>query len=406
MSEREEVKQFAFDFEQPEKGRQPPAEEKMVEVVRLEKAFSWQQSYNRYPHYLAQANFRRTYTYEEVFTIVFHESAERVKHSKDVPSWLRNIFGLKVEPDAGEVTIAGIGLLEQVSDGRYALTDEAIEIGRTFAQDRAGKRWMKVFASVLAHNDVRTRCVLLYMGRHGCYLSFLTEPTAHNFFGDRVRYPAVLVSPTGEHHAILGEGREQGHPYSFTPTLQSVAYDTLGPFLRAKLKAQGLTVSRAMRFSGGKAGTRVHKEPSSNGLETYLKQTLSIFKDLGVIVYLPGRQAWGINYEQAQAIFPADIVADLFTALRDDPFLEYLQEVYEKLADAEGLASVRQMRDWVCDLLGVPVGERVSYFNDRVAHYMSPEQGKLGITQEFHAQASPEDCLFYDLNKEYVAFMF
>ena len=64
------------------------------------------------------------------------------------------------------------------------------------------------------------------------------------------------------------------------------------------------------------------------------------------------------------------------------------------------------MRDWVCDLLNVPIGERVSYFNGRVAYYMSPEQGKLGITQEFHAQASPEDCLFCDLNKEYVAFMF
>jgi hypothetical protein len=168
----------------------------------------------------------------------------------------------------------------------------------------------------------------------------------------------------------------------------------------------GLQLDPNFLFIGARSKGKAKSEPSSNNLDTYLKQTLSLFKDLGIIVYLENRESWGINFDRACSIFPPDLVADLFTSQHIDPFLEYLKEVYEKLADAEGLANVRQLRDWVCDLIGIPSGERIHYFNERVAYYMSPEHNQLSITKEFHAQAAPEDCLFFDLNKEYVAFVF
>jgi len=402
MSKQREVEQLALDLEQQTRDRQSFAVEKTVEVVRLEKPFSWQQAYTRYPYYLSRADPNRTYTFDEVYTVVFE--ADPPGKKKDRATWVRNTFGLKEDAETGQLIVKGIGLLEEVSDDRYRLGPEAIDLGSAFAEDRHNDEWMRVFANVLARNDIRTRCVLYYLGKQGRSLQFPKTPTRSGFFKNAT--PTWLTPLTGNELSLFEYDQDKSPRYSFTPILQDIAYEAFGPFLRSKLESMGSALARQVQFVGALSRGRTKTEPSSGSLSTYLKQTLSIFKDLGVIVYLPGRQAWGINYERAKTIFPTDIVTDLFTAERDDPFLEYLQEVYEKLADVEGLASVRQMRDWVCDLLNVPIGERVSYFNGRVAYYTSPEQGKLGITREFHAQASPEDCLFYDLNKEYVAFMF
>lgn len=402
MSEQEEVKQLTFDFEQQAGGHQSPVEQEMVEVVRIEKAFSWQQAYTRYPYYLSKANPRRVYTFDEVYTVIFETELPGKK--KDRAIWVRNTFGLKKDTQTGQPIVKGIGLLEEVSDGCYRLSSEAIELGNTFAEDRHDDEWLRVFASVLARNDIRTRCVLYYLGNLGWSLQFPKTPMRNGFFKNAT--PTWLVPLSGNTLSLFENDPTNIPRYSFTSILQDVAYEVLGPFLRAKLEAMGLTLTRKVQLVGARSRGMGGTEPSSDDLNVYLKQTLSIFKDLGVIVYLPGRQAWGVDYERAQAIFSTDIVVDLFTSQHDDPFLRHLQEVYEKLADAEGLANVRQMRDWVCGLLDVSVGERVRHFNERVAYYMSPEQGKLSIVKEFHAQASPEDCLFYDLSKEYVAFMF
>jgi hypothetical protein len=402
VSEHEEIRQLALDLERRTKVSSPHRQGETVEIVRLEKAFSWQQTYNRYPFYLSKANPDRSYTFEEVYTIIFE--TERPGRKKDRATWVRNTFGLERDVATGQPVAKGIGLMEKVGANCYRLSAEAIELGDTFAEDRYDDEWLRVFASILARNDIRSRCVLYYLGKLGWSLQFPTSPTKGGFFKNSV--PTLLISPSGETLSLFDYDRDAEPRYSFTSVLQNVAYEALGPFLHTKLKNMGLSLGPNLHFVGALSKGVTKTEPSSDNLNVYLKQTLSIFKDLGVITYVPGQQAWGIDYARAQAVFSADIVVDLFTSLQGDRFLEALQEVYEKLADAEGLASVRQMRDWVCDLLGISAGERVRYFNDRMAYYMSPEQGKLSIVKEFHAQASPEDCLFYDLNKEYVALLF
>lgn len=394
-----EQEQLAFDFDRPMPVENRPPEE----IIRLEKAFSWQQSYNRYPYYLSKADPHRTYTFEEIYTVVFETHPPGKK--KDRETWVRNTFGLARDEETGQVIVKGIGLFEEVGKDIYRLSRDAIELGNTFANDREkNDEWLRVFASILAKYDIRTRCVLLYMGKFDYKLKFPNSANKNGFF--RRATPTWLVSGSGENLSLFDYDIDKHPRYSFTPILQNIAYDAFGPFLQRKMGEMGLNLDPNFQFVGAMSKGKTKTEPSSDALNTYLKQTLSIFKDLGIIAYLDGREVWGIDFERACAVFSADIIADLFTNQRTDPFLDYLREVYGKLADEEGLANVRQIRDWVCDLVGIPAGDRVRYFNERVAYYMSPEQGKISITKEFHAQAAPEDCLFFDLNKEYVAFVF
>jgi hypothetical protein len=391
-----------FDFDAQPPTPVPGPTGKTADRVLLEKAYSWQQTYNRYPFYLAKAEPNRTYTFDEVYTVVFQTRPPGRK--KDGSPWVRNTFGLELDVAAGQPVARGIGLLKKVVDDGYRLSPEAIELGGTFAENRYNDEWLRVFAAILARNDIRTRCILYYLGRLGCSLQFPKTPAETGFF--EIATPTLLLHPAGPALSLFNHEPSGSPRYSFTPILQNVAYAAFGPFLRANLETLGMSLARQVLFVGALSKGTARTEPSSSELNTYLKQTLSIFKDLRVIVYAPAQQTWCIDYARARATFPAEIIADLFTSDQADPFLEHLRHVYLQLADADGLASVRQMRDWVCDLLGVPAGERIHYFNERVAHYLSPDQGRLSIVKEFHAQASPEDCLFYDLGKEYVAFSF
>lgn len=400
MSESTPEEQLAFDFNHPQ-----PIEHRPPEMmVRLEKAFSWQQSYNRYPYYLSKADPHRTYTFEEVYTVIFESPPPGRK--KDRETWIRNTFGLEKDLETGQPIIKGIGLLEYTGEGQYRLSHEAIELGSTFAKgsENHDDEWAKVFASILARFDIRTRSILYYLGKLNYLLKFPNSPHKNGFF--RSATPTWLVPPTGEPISLFVYDNNKNPTYSFTPVLQNVAYESFGPFIRARLEKMGLKLDPNFTFVGAMSKGKTKSEPSSDALNTYLKQTLSLFKDLGVLVYLENSEGWGVDFDRTCTLFPADLINDLFTSQRVDPFLGYVKEVYEKLADSDGLANVRQLRDWVCDLVGVPTGDRVRYFNERVAYYMGPEQGKISVTKEFHAQAAPEDCLFFDLNKEYVALIF
>jgi hypothetical protein len=400
MSESTSQEQMTFDFDHP----QSIKDLQNVEVVRLEKIFSWQQSYNRYPYYLSKADPHRFYSFEEVYTVVFETRPPGKKRDRE--TWIRNTFSIEIDAGSGQPVIKGIGLFEEVGKGHYRLSQDAIELGNTFAKGRENNdgEWLKVFASILAHYDIRTRCILYYMGKLGYRLKFPNSLLKNGFFSKST--PTWLVPIKGEPLSLFEYNVELSPKYSFTPVLQNVAFETFGPFLRSRFEHKGLRLDPKFVYIGAASKGKTIYEPSSDALNTYLKQTLSLFKDLGIIVYKENHEAWGINFERVCSIFPPDLVADLFTSQQADPFLGHLKEVYEKLADAEGLANVKQLRDWVCDLIGVASGERVHYFNERVAYYMSPEHNQLSIAKEFHAQAAPEDCLFFDLNKEYVAFVF
>jgi hypothetical protein len=67
---------------------------------------------------------------------------------------------------------------------------------------------------------------------------------------------------------------------------------------------------------------------------------------------------------------------------------------------------VTTIRDYVADELDIPPGERIRWFDTQVGYYLRPDVGRLRIGRTFHAQAAPDECLFGDLEMEYVEFIF
>ena len=147
-------------------------------------------------------------------------------------------------------------------------------------------------------------------------------------------------------------------------------------------------------------------EPSSNELRDHMKQALSLFRDIGALVYVEHRQAWTLDAERCAALFEPALVADLFGERSDDRFLAALRSAYAKLCDSDGYVRVTDIRDYVADELDIPPGERVERFNQQIAYYLRPDVGKLRLGRAFHAQATPEECLFGNLDMEYVELLF
>ncbi|HEU5452278.1 MAG TPA: hypothetical protein VFU76_09850, partial [Terriglobales bacterium] len=169
----------------------------------------------------------------------------------------------------------------------------------------------------------------------------------------------------------------------------------------------GVRVPSHVYFEGGRPPMgKANREPSGNDLRDYMKQALSLFRDIGVLVYVPHRQGWTLDRERCAALFEPELVGDLFSGAPEHRFLDALRAAYMKYSDAEGLVHVATIRDAVCDELDIPPGERTDYFNQQVAYYLRPDVSRLGIGRTFHAQAGPEDCLFGNLNQEYVEFRF
>ncbi len=240
MSESPHQEQLTFDFEHP----QPVEEQSPETMVRLEKAFSWQQSYNRYPYYLSKADPHRKYTFEEVYTVVFETLPPGKK--KDRETWVRNTFGLVKDEETNQPIVKGIGLFEEVAKGQYRLSHEAIELGNTFAKERNNNEWLKVFASILARYDIRTRCILYNMGKLDYLLKFPNSPQKNGFF--RSTTPTWLVPSSGKYLSLFEYDAKKNPKYSFTPVLQSIAFETLGPFLRNKLERMGINLDPKFLF--------------------------------------------------------------------------------------------------------------------------------------------------------------
>ena len=400
--------QLELDFEDQSKLKEQSVEDQGPVIVRLKKSFSWQSTYHKYPFYLAEADPDREYTRDEVYTVVFKTPTGPTTKAKY--DWVNAAFGIEVDADEREVVVDGIGLIKKTDNDRYRLTEAAIKLGRSYAQDPGGQGWRFTFAEILAKFDVRTRVVLYHLGILGYGLYFPDDPTS-NGFGKKMSH-AQLVS-RGETVPFLTKIPEDeqmpgGRTKIFNQLLDRYRLEVFGSFLAQKVEAEGLDLSAGIEYQGGKSifrgRKRIYPEPSTNDLHLYLKQSLSLFMDTGVLTYDPARNAWSVDYRRASEIFCPEVTADLFTDPRDELFYEALRNTYAVLADQEGLAHVRLLRDRVCDTLDVPAGQRISYFNRQVARLLS--EGRLSIGQTLGWHGSDTDALFGDRSKEYVKLVF
>ncbi|HEU5368475.1 MAG TPA: hypothetical protein VFU69_08430 [Ktedonobacterales bacterium] len=173
-----------------------------------------------------------------------------------------------------------------------------------------------------------------------------------------------------------------------------------------RIEHAGLQVPEHVHFESNRFSSNPTKEPSVNDLNLYLKQALSLFRDIGALVYVPHKQGWTLDRKRCEEVLDPEVVADLFGSEIESRFLEVLQAAAAKFSNSEGLVRVADIRDYVCDELDIPTGERLDYFNKQVAYYMRPDDSRLAIGRTFHAAAPPSDCLFGDLEQEYVEFLF
>ena len=378
-------------------------------IVRLNKVFSWQQSASRWPYYLSRAEAGRVYTRHQIIRDVFNDAERR--HEEPIgKGWLTSIFGLIADPEAAEVRIEGIGMIDRVAGdlAQYVISDDGLALAHAYSSEPDSEEWKRVFAGILARNDARVRAVLLHLARWGAYLVF-SIPSAQGFFalhsGGALRLPDEQQLP-------LFRYAKNGNPaYSFTPILRRDAYAVLGPFLRAKIACAGVCTPERVEFQGGRAplgkeGGITNPEPSGNDLRLYMKQALSLFRDIGALVYVEHRQGWTLDAERCATLFEPALVADLFGERHTDRFLDALRAACAKLSDSDGYVRVTDIRDYVADELDISPGERVKRFDTQVAYYLRPDVARLRLGRTFHAQATPDECLFGNLEMEYVEFLF
>lgn len=373
-------------------------------VVRLNKVFSWQQSASRWPYYLARAEPGRAYTKSEIIDEIFGDNLSH--HKAPNRGWLQALYGLHIDREHEEVVLDGVGLFEGQNGDRelFRLSEDGLALAHAYSVDRASEEWKRVFAGILARNDVRLRAVLLYLSRWGAYLTFNT-PSAQGFFA--LKSGGALRLADGEARPLFDYTKGGDPAYSFTPILLSEQYAALGPFLRAKIARAGVRVPERVELQGGREPIgRFNVEPSGNDLRLYMKQALPLFRDIGALVYVEHRQGWTLDQERCASLFEPALVANLFGDQLGDRFLEALRPAYSKLKLSDGYVRVSEIRDYVGDELDISPGERVTYFNAQVAYYLRPDVGKLGLGRTYHAQATPEDCLFGNLDMEYVEFIF
>lgn len=378
-------------------------------IVRLNKVFSWQQSASRWPYYLSRAEPARAYAKRQLEAEVFGDAA---RHN-DEPAgkgWLTSVFGLTVDREFSEVRIEGVGLFDRAASGAnlYTISQDGLALAHAYSADRESQEWQRVFAGILARNDVRVRAILLHLSRWGAHLTF-NMPSAQSFFAPKAG--GALHLSDGEEQPLFDYTKGGDPAYSFTAVLRRDQYATLGPFLRAKIECAGLRPPRRIELEGGREPVgrgdhTVNHEPSGNDLRLHVKQALALFRDIGALVYVEHRKGWTLDPERCATLFEPELVADLFGEQSSDRFLEALQSAYAKLSDSDGYVRVTDIRDYVGDALDIPPGERVKRFNTQVAYYLRPEVGKLRLGHTFHAQATPDECLFGNLDMEYVEFLF
>jgi hypothetical protein len=374
-------------------------------VVRLNKVFSWQQSASRWPYYLSRAEPGRAYTKQELIQNVFTD--DQSHHKAPDRGWLQALYSIKVDRKYADVVIDGIGLfeLEPEEGDRYHITDDGLALAHSYSADRNSANWKRVFAGILARNDVRLRCMLLHLSRWDHLLVFRGAPSPDAFFP--AGKEAVLRDADRCEHPLFGYTKGGTPAYTFTPLLQRDPLAALGPFIAQHIERLGVRVPQRVRLEGGReAVNKVNHEPSGNDLRGYMKQALSLFRDIGVLVYVPHRQGWTLDRERCATLFEPELVNDLFGGAPERRFLDALREAYRKYSDQGGLVHIATIRDAVCDELDIAPGDRIDYFNKQVAYYMRPDVAQISIGSTFHAQAMPQDCLFGDLSQEYVEFRF
>lgn len=393
---------------EPEQPEQPELLTPDPLIVRLNKVFSWQQSASRWPYYLSRAKPGRVYTKSEIIDEIFGDDLRH--HKAPNRGWLQALYGLHVDRGHAEVVLDGVGLFESVdgSRERFNISEDGLALAHAYSADRESEEWKRVFAGILARNDVRVRAILLHLSRWGAYLIFNT-PSAQGFFA--LKSGGALRLPDGEEHQLFGYTKGGDPAYSFTPVLRRDEYAILGPFLRAQIERAGVRAPEHVEIQGGReprgrAGTIANLEPSSNDLRLHVKQALGLFRDIGALVYIEHRQGWTLDLERCATLFAPELVADLFGEQRGDRFLEALHAAYAKLSDDAGLVRVTEIRDYVGDELDIPPGERIAWFNTQVGYDLRPDVGKLRLGRVFHAQATPDECLFGNLEMEYVELLF
>jgi len=334
----------------------------MSESVRiaLPKLFLWSEPsrFQEYPEALARAQAGRQYTrveverelFDVVPTLQFEHGAPRGKRTDGIV----NLYGLERTGD--RYRLNGLGLLHRAS-GRISVSEDGLRLGSLYRENPAAATWAEELARMIALREPRTRLILLLMAEGAELLAEFadTDPSSS----------IELRLSDGERLAIRWSGSDE-----FNTLLQQYAYGAIGPHWTNVL---GIGRETSISLEGVVHG----RPPSTNGLSTALRRSLTVFHDLGL--FEGDADGWTLNNHTTARRLGACVVRSLgggdqeLTLTDDQAFTRALADT----VDADGFVIVARLADRFGELLNVPAPERTVVFDTFVRGAMYHERLRI-----------------------------
>ncbi|MDD5367597.1 MAG: hypothetical protein PHQ40_00810 [Anaerolineaceae bacterium] len=290
---------------------------------------------------------------------------------------LTNIFGA-VQINADKLVLRGVNLFRrsepnhlrpisggwlmqwETQDDLWLPTLEAVALGTAYRDDPIGSTWVLLLAEQLARYDVRIRLVLGLLAE-GWRLVF-----AGGGFFLGVHRLARLVGK-GQSLALFEKDAAL-----FNLLLEQRRWQAIGPWWQADLAGQGYTLAEDFHLEGVQ-----NTPPSTNKLNYNLRNGLTVFKHLDLLVNLG--DGWGWNEALAERLLSAQLVSDLgvkVPAQEALSLLQALQQAASELADSAGFVIADQLAARWLELCGLTSAEQTP-FDDFIRRSLYADQVRI-----------------------------
>lgn len=316
----------------------PVSETKILKEIGLAKLFLWSeaeriQTYpeaftNLVPH---QKYSKRTLA-SDVFNLIYaqHDKSRPVRSDQ-----IRNLFGLEQVSDE-KVVLRGINFIQSVEGNSYQASDEALEIGRVYRDNKESDKWAILLANQIAKYEVRTRLLLYLIGLGGYHMvfpkqDFFTNPTSK-----------TILEKDGDSIPLFKDKSA-----AFNLLLQEHRHVALGHWWGTEIESLGYEIDEHFIFQGLRGGP-----PATNKLNSHIKKSLFIMKYLGIIV--PEDNRWILSNEQVINFLGISIARDFVEvtqlSFQKSP-LEILKIVAYEIEDNDGYVVVSRLaHEWAIQM--------------------------------------------------------
>lgn len=310
------------------------SETKRLKEIGLAKLFLWSEAERIQTYPEAFSNLIPNHKYSkrtlasDVFNLIYaqHDKSRPVRSDQ-----IRNLFGME-QVSNEKVVLRGINFIQHVEGNFYQASNEALEIGRVYRDDKESDKWAILLANQIAKYEVRTRLLLYLIGLGGYHMVF----SKSDFF----TYPSSKTIINNDYNSIpLFEDKST----AFNLLLQEHRHVALGPWWIAEIERFGYEIEESFVFEGVREGP-----PATNYLNSYIKSSMYLMKYLGIIVQ--EGNGWCLSAENSVKRLGIPLAEDFVDVYKSFPRrapIEVLQEIVEEHKDDHGFIIVNHLaHDW------------------------------------------------------------